>query len=615
MAAFPFFANAIDVGGGPASGARLQSYIQNTTTPLGLWLDSGLSIPATNPVIADADGRFEIYADSTKAYTWQIRTSDQAVVLWEANVSGGIISVTYTNGVVIESSWAPPLASPIGARQGTLLAADAAKDAGGVKAALFGLLSAGATALATINSVLSHIGLDRRDVDLSGETVQLSAAPTNTYGTRFKRGKLLIPSGIGAYTTQQNTYADDVNGIMVARENLAAWWKSVTAGTLQSIYLYGDSTVETGGAFSVKPQDLFKFALYSAGVNNCLTVNRGLSGTSWSDLSALTDLASTTKLIVIKYGINDAVKSNALATMMADARSKLTAIRADTDGGFSNLSILLMGPNSTFRPETGQDAKWFEDVRNCYLQLCKEFDCAYFDTYAYLQQTKNAPGLWMDSFDGGQGLHPDPVAVYWIWYEGIKTFVLGDGNWNVAKANRHWNISHATAQVSGATSPQDFPNGLSVWGGLTSDSFPVDGPVYVYGHADGTRIQEQWTLDTQPRRIMRTGAGAVWTQWVGARTAVSVFTNGWSNKGGGYAEAGYVLLENGMVALYGVVTGGAIASSVFTLPSNLRPSAVHMFSDANGSNITVWPDGTVVAANGTTTTISLDGVMFPAVNP
>lgn len=115
MVAFPFYANAIEVGGNPASGARLQSYVKSTTTPLPLWLDSGLSIPATNPVIADSDGRFEIYADSTKDYTWQIRNSDQSVVLWEADVTGGVLAVTYVNGILIESSWANPLATPLGA--------------------------------------------------------------------------------------------------------------------------------------------------------------------------------------------------------------------------------------------------------------------------------------------------------------------------------------------------------------------------------------------------------------------------------------------------------------------------------------------------------------------
>lgn len=114
MPAFPFFANAIAVGGGPASGARLQSYVKSTTTPLPVWLDSDLSVPATNPAIADADGRFEIYADSTKNYTWQIRSADSATVLWEADITGGVLVVTYVNGILIESSWATALATPLG---------------------------------------------------------------------------------------------------------------------------------------------------------------------------------------------------------------------------------------------------------------------------------------------------------------------------------------------------------------------------------------------------------------------------------------------------------------------------------------------------------------------
>jgi hypothetical protein len=515
----------------------------------------------------------------------------------------------------IGANWATALGAALGTRQATLLAADAADDAGGVKAGLMGALTPASTATTTINAGITLIGQDRRNLDCSGDTVTLDAEPTNTYGVPFTQAKILVPSLISPYNTQLNTYADWANGLMIARENLSTWWKSITAGTFQNIYLYGDSTVETDGAFPVKPHTLFKMALYTAGVNGCLTVNRGVSGTSWGDLNAIPDLASTTKLIVIKYGINDEVLSSNLATMAAAMRSKLTAIRADADGGYDDLSILLMGPNSTYRPSTGQDASWYEDLRNLYVQICKEFNCAYFDTYAYLQQTKYAPGLWLDSFDGGQGIHPDPVAVYWIWYEGIKTFVLGDGQWNTQKATQHWNITHATTQQFPTSEPQTYPFGFSAWGVLASDGWLADGNLITHRQADGVTVQTLYTLDTQPRAYQRTGTGLVWTQWIGVRTAVSAFTNSWVNKAGGYATAGYVLLENGMVKLYGVIKDGVTGSSAFTLPANLRPSAVHWFPDGNVGNVTVWPNGTVIPTTADVTTVSLDAILFPAVNP
>jgi lysophospholipase L1-like esterase len=524
-------------------------------------------------------------------------------------------------------NWRYDAASTATANGGTILAVDGGGagrffrlfDGDEIDARWFGAFTSGATALATINSTISYCSTLPLKITLAGQSVTLSAAPTNTYGVPFVNGKILIPTGISSSYTQQNTYTSEINGPMIARENLAAWWKSVTAGTFQNIYLYGDSTVITDGAFPVKPHELFKQALYAAGVNNCLTVNRGVSGTSWGDLNAIPDLAATTKLIIIKYGINDAVLSNNLATMAAAMRSKLTAIRAATNGDFPNLSILLMGPNSTWRPVTGQDAKWYEDLRNLYIQICKEFDCAYFDTYAYLQDTSRAPGLWMDSFEGGQGIHPDPVAVYWIWFEGLKTFVLGDGQWNTQKANQHWNVNFVTLQRFPTDEPQTFPFGLSSWVARQADGWPITAAtaaaLEVYRQADGNTRQILYTLDTQPRAMVRTGTGLVWTQWTGLRTAVSVFTNSWVNKAGGYADAGYVLLENGMVKLYGVIKNGTSGLAAFTLPSNLRPATAHLFPDGNVGTVTVFSNGTVIPATADNTTVSLDGIMFPASNP
>jgi len=452
----------------------------------------------------------------------------------------------------------------------------------------------------------------QRDVDLAGQSVTLAGEPVNQYGARLRNGKVLVPSGIGSYLTQRNTYADDANGIMIGRENLAAWWKSVSAGTFQSIFIYGDSTVEMDAGYPLKSHQLYKQALYAAGVNNCLTVNRGVSGTSWSDLNILPDLGPTTKKVVIKDGINDAVKTDPLDTLMAAARSKLAAIRAATNGDFANLSILLMGPNSTYRPSTGQDAKWYEDLRNGYLQLCKEFDCAYFDTYAYLQQTRHAPGLWLDNIGGsGEGLHPDAVAAYWIWFEGIKTHVLGDGQWNTIKANQHWNIAHATTQQYPTSEPQTYPFGDSNWGVLASDGWPANGALKVYRQADGTTTQELLTLDVVPRRMVRTGAGLVWTQWTGIQTAIGTFLNSWVNEAGGFHPAAYMPTTEGFVKLFGVIQSGVSGSAAFNLPAAVRPAYAHRF-DVEGGNIVIFADGNVIPTVTSNAQVTLDGIEFPA---
>lgn len=475
--------------------------------------------------------------------------------------------------------------------------------------------------LSAFNSLISAVGSLWSQIDLNGRSYTLSDTPLNKYGVRFINGKVIVPSGSG--TIQINTYAEDASGLMFGRENLAAWWKSVSAGTSQTVYIYGDSTVEMNEFYPLKSHELFKEALLSSGVNNCNTVNRGVSGSSWSDLNAIPDFsATTTKLIVIKYGINDAVKSNALATIAADARTKLSAIRGATNGSFDKLSILLMGPNSTYRPSTGQTATWYESLRNLYIQLCKEFNCAYFDTYAYLQSSKLAPGIWQDNIAAsGEGLHPDPVAAYWIWYEGIRTYVLGDGQWNTKKANQIQNVTHATKQRYPTDPPSTFPLGFSLWSVLASDGWPFNGVMIVFAGADGSVEQSLRTLDVVPRKAMRSGGvlADVWSQWAGVPTAVTTFLNSWANKTGGYGSAGYQVEDDGFVTLYGVISGGTNGASAFTLPALARPEAARNFAvsaAADGSfavgTVVIFADGNVIPYSASNETLSLDGIRFKA---
>lgn len=378
---------------------------------------------------------------------------------------------------------------------------------------------------AAVQAAIDATGQQETSITLAGDSVYATSSLSNPYGVPLTDGKLLQPDVItGAYKVQTNSYAPDANGIMVGRENLAAWMLANTTDpvTPNNVYLFGDSTVEQNDLYVPKAQGLFEYALWEAGINWVTTVNRGVSGTSWSDLNAIPDLGAYTKLIVIKYGINDEVKSNNLQTIATDARAKLTAIRAATNGDYYDLSILLMGPSSTYRPATGQDATWYESLRNLYVQLAKEFNCAYFDTYAYLQNTQYAPGFWLDQIPPDQGgIHPTPDASWWIWYEGIKRFVIGDGCWSRNKANHFWNRNGSAPGYTGGyptTEPQLYPMGIAIDRATTANGWPVTGTIVtIRGGSSGDGgdvLQEITTLDPTPRKIYRTGGGLVWTAWV-----------------------------------------------------------------------------------------------------
>ena len=66
-----------DTNGVPLAGGQLFSYLySNPTTPLTTYFDPGLTIPNTNPLIADANGRFgSVWLDPTKSYLFQLFTA------------------------------------------------------------------------------------------------------------------------------------------------------------------------------------------------------------------------------------------------------------------------------------------------------------------------------------------------------------------------------------------------------------------------------------------------------------------------------------------------------------------------------------------------------------
>ena len=461
----------------------------------------------------------------------------------------------------------------------------------------------------TLASAIAAVGAKPRRIVLGGRTSRQLSVPTNTYGVRFGDGKVLVPSLIPGFSTQLNTYADDVNGLMIGRENLAAFLQACSAGTRQQNFIFGDSTVANGDAYPLRSHQLVQRACYQAGVNDALFVNRGVSGTAWGDLNALPDLSVSTKLIIIKYGINDATKVNALSTFATDARRKISEIRAAQHGQITSLSILLMGPNSTYRPSLGQDAQWYEDLRNIYLQLCKEFDCAYFDTYAYLQNTRRAPGFWLDDVGGGEGIHPDPVAAFWIWCEGFCTHVLGGGQWNIKKSNQNWNISNYTRPSYPSTGPQSYPYGQTVESALFANLWPFNGVLVTVRHADGSAVQTLSTLDVVPRTATRRGGGETWTQWTGVPVAVGALLNGWINKPGGYQAAGYQVGADGFIDCYGVISSGVSGVAAFNLPGPVRPASARVFQ---GNKVTIFSDGNVIPSTSDVTLVSLDGIRFKA---
>tara|TARA_R110000782_G_scaffold77523_1_gene153836 strand:- start:298 stop:2130 length:1833 start_codon:yes stop_codon:yes gene_type:complete len=593
-----------DALGNPLVNGTVNTYLTNSTTPTSTWQDQAQTSLNTNPIILDSTGSCVIWLDPLISYTFVIKNS-AGVIQWTQNTISGLGSsqLVFQNALAA-SSGSSLVGFIVGTSTQTLQSKSgerrSVEDYGG------GVGATNATNLTAFNALISAMGTSARYADLNGRSYTLSGAPTNTYGLRFYNGKIIIPSGVG--TTQWNTYADD-SALLVGRENMSVFWREVTANTLQNVYIFGDSTVQNDASFPLKSHELVQRAFYSNGINNAKTFNMGVSGTSWSDLNVIPSLGASTKFIVIKYGINDEVKSTPLATMASDARAKLTAIRADANGAYTKLSILLMGPNTTYRPSNGQTAQWYEDVKNIYLALAREFNCTYFDSYSFMQDAKLAPGLWMDNIGGtGEGIHPDPIAVYRYWWEAYD-IILGGGQANTQKSNQNWNINNYTRIAFPTSEPQTYPFGSTFESALLANGWPFTGVLTTIRQADGNALQTLTSLDVVPRQAYRTGAALVWTQWSGVSVAISAFLNSWANKGGGYAPAAYVV-DNGFIELSGVISAGSIGVSSFTLPANARPGTAHVFPCTSGGTVTVFSDGNVITGGGTNTTVSLDAMRF-----
>lgn len=92
------------------------------------------------------------------------------------------------------------------------------------------------------------------------------------------------------------------------------------------------------------------------------------------------------------------------------------------------------------------------------------------------------------------------------------------------------------------------------------------------------------------------------------------FENSWANFAGGHQVAGFYKDAFGRVHLQGLVAGGTIPATIFTLPEGYRPDTIHLFIALEGTGgvgrVDVNADGTVDAIQGNNTVYQLNGFSF-----
>lgn len=188
------------------------------------------------------------------------------------------------------------------------------------------------------------------------------------------------------------------------QEYLAHFQNLVLAKSPAKIVWSGDSTTDNSDGFV--SADFTLNALYGQlskikGVSNFTQLNNGHTGensTNWKNTFLPLDLAANPDLYIWRWGINDPYFGISLTTFESNLRSGLTTIRASKNQ--SQLSILLMMPNTVSDEQNGRDEKWLEQIRPIIRKAARDFQCAFIDTYS----------LWVDSRHGAGGLYMDIVA-------------------------------------------------------------------------------------------------------------------------------------------------------------------------------------------------------------
>jgi len=478
--------------------------------------------------------------------------------------------------------------------------------------------------LAAVNLAISE---SLKQISATAGTYRITAAPTNPQGSKFVGpGKVLQDITIGglASTYQVNSYTDDTR-LFVGKEYLYRAYLRMTNFTFTSalsnlaVQLYGDSTV-AGTASHTAPYYLINMIpsiMRGKGIPNITIANYGVAGTSVGSMDALTHLTADTDLIFIKYGINDF--NSGLSTFSTDLRAKLAAIRATYLVG--NLSIVLVGPNATYQAY-GLTTSWYEDLRGIYMQASRDYQCAYFDTYALVQDARQAGGLWMDSVSGG-AVHPENMAQAWIWGAVLDSCFPDSDIANIRTNNFVNDGAIAYPSLASTAAPTTYPLGTSIRRATVANGWPTEGIVITTRSVD--EIVEQRAIEatpaTSPLICIRSNqsAGATWAPWSGKETALSL-QNSWVNfAAGSYSNAGAWMSQDKTVFLKGIISSGTVTSGTLlaTLPVGMRPEriAICVVYFANGAigAIAINPSGQITAQTALNSTYtSLDGVSFRA---
>lgn len=494
----------------------------------------------------------------------------------------------------------------------------------------------------------------------NGVRVTVSAPPSNPLGVTFPGGGSLAINETGG-VRQLNTRFD--HGTVIGREYLHRAYlfaklqdgdrSTAPAGGSTSnlnVFLYGDSTavgfVATTGPTPVAnlpsylwPNNALKRHLNANGLRYVTVTQRAVSGTSWRDLDALGDISSTTGLLVIKYGINDAAFSDQsgagvidpsapvrerITAMAAEMRAKLAAIRAAAT--VAQLSIVLVGPTATADSVNGRNEEWYELVRAVYVQAARDYHCCFVDVYPCTRDARSGPSLWMDQpYGDGRTVHQTDTAMAQVWAYIVDQIFPRSAQleWGAASF-RNIGSNGAAEFANPATGPLGYLAGVTWERAQLADGFPKDGWLkterFADGHTKQTLTPSNGLSGDGAAVTRQTGSTLIsWTaRWTGVYEAITPLAS-WVDFGTPTPTIGAAIDDQGFVQCRGSLKSGTTTpgTTIAALPSGMRPASTQYFllptTTGTPCQVSVDSTGAIVVVSGADATrTSLDAIRFRA---
>lgn len=242
----------------------------------------------------------------------------------------------------------------------------------------------------------------------------LEAKVTDLENTEVEVDLSPIQTQIDSLAQLTTPYYPDKN-IIFGQEYLSHFHKRIMNKSSNIITFSGDSTTNGYNVLDeFKIDKLFLEMTKDNGLENITTINRGFNNATvsqWANTYAQGDVNSNPNLLIARWGINSLPEQNP-SKFEQDMRNALTIIRNQKD--ITQLSIVLMSPNSTSDPNNYRDMKQQKEINHIIRKLAREFRCVFIDTFAMFYDSVNSHD-WMDNMQNANiHLHPSEVMNLWI---------------------------------------------------------------------------------------------------------------------------------------------------------------------------------------------------------